>query len=164
MGIVTGLLSEIDIPDSGKQEIVKCIGEKNLHTLQAICERYEVSDEDTQRLSGLVSIYGPIKTALPKIDKLCTNETMKSAVAELRNICKVLDNDNTNLDFSVVNDMKYYNGIVFQGFVDGIPEGILSGGQYDKLMKQMGKCSSAIGFAVYIDLLERFKSIKGEQN
>ena len=51
--------------------------------------------------------------------------------------------------------MNYYSGIVFRGFVDGVPEGILSGGQYDGLMHRMGRKSGAAGFAVYLDLLER---------
>ena len=64
--------------------------------------------------------------------------------------------DNINIDFSVVSDMNYYNGIIFRGFIDGIPTGVLSGGRYDNLLKKMGKNSGAIGFAVYLDLLERF--------
>ena len=51
--------------------------------------------------------------------------------------------------------MNYYNGIVFRGYVEGIPTGILSGGQYDKLMSKMGKNARGIGFAVYLDQLER---------
>ena len=47
--------------------------------------------------------------------------------------------DGSHIDFSVVNDMNYYNGIVFRGFVEGVPEGVLSGGQYDKLMEKMNK-------------------------
>ena len=50
--------------------------------------------------------------------------------------------------------MNYYNGIVFKGFISGICESILSGGQYDKLMRRMGRSSGAVGFALYIDLLE----------
>ena len=53
--------------------------------------------------------------------------------------------------------MKYYNGIVFKGFIKGIPTGILSGGQYDKLMEKMGKKSRAIGFAVYLDELTKLE-------
>ena len=48
-----------------------------------------------------------------------------------------------NIDFSVVNDITYYNGIVFKGFIEGIPQGVLSGGQYDKLMKKMRKSMGA---------------------
>jgi len=53
--------------------------------------------------------------------------------------------------------MSYYNGIVFKGYVRGIPSGVLSGGQYDKLMAKMGRKARAVGFAVYMDLLERFE-------
>ena len=53
--------------------------------------------------------------------------------------------------------MKYYSGVVFNGYVEGIPTSVLSGGQYDKLLAKMKKGSSAIGFAIYLDLLERFE-------
>ena len=58
--------------------------------------------------------------------------------------------------------MNYYNGIVFKGFINGIPAGILSGGQYDKLMKKLRKTSGAVGFAVYLDMLERFEQTENE--
>ena len=48
--------------------------------------------------------------------------------------------------------------MTFKGFVRGIPDGILSGGSYDSLMKKMGKRAGAIGFAVYLDMLERLDS------
>ena len=50
--------------------------------------------------------------------------------------------------------MSYYNGVVFCGYLDGICECVLSGGQYNKLMKRMGRKAGAIGFALYLDLLE----------
>ena len=64
------------------------------------------------------------------------------------------------IDFSVVNDMNYYNGIVFKGFLGGICDGVLAGGQYDKLMQKMGRKSGAVGFALYLDLLEQLKTRK----
>ena len=65
--------------------------------------------------------------------------------------------------------MNYYNGIVFKGFVSGIPASVLSGGQYDNLMEKMGKKARAIGFAVYLDELERLdvekaKEVNAEKN
>ena len=58
--------------------------------------------------------------------------------------------------------MKYYSGVVFKGYLEGIPTSILSGGQYDKLLKKMGRTSGAIGFALYLDLLERMDNTKTE--
>jgi ATP phosphoribosyltransferase regulatory subunit len=50
--------------------------------------------------------------------------------------------------------MSYYSGIVMRGFIRGLSKSILSGGQYDNLLHKMGKKNSAIGFALYLDLLE----------
>jgi ATP phosphoribosyltransferase regulatory subunit len=53
--------------------------------------------------------------------------------------------------------MRYYNGIVFQGYVPGVPSCVLSGGSYDRLLKRMGKKGRGIGFACYLDKLERLE-------
>ena len=37
----------------------------------------------------------------------------------------------------------------------GAPSAVLSGGQYDSLMKRLHRRSSAIGFAVYMDVVEQ---------
>ena len=58
------------------------------------------------------------------------------------------------LDFSLAGDLHYYNGIVFQGFLEGVPESVLSGGQYDGLMRSMGMRANAAGFAVYLDRIQ----------
>ena len=60
------------------------------------------------------------------------------------------------IDFSIVNDMNYYDGIIFKGFINGIFDSVLSGGRYDRLMEKFGKKTEAIGFAVYLDRLERY--------
>ena len=59
------------------------------------------------------------------------------------------------IDFSVVSDRAYYNGVIFKGFISGVPDSVLSGGRYDKLLKRMKRKSKAVGFAVYLDMLER---------
>ena len=62
----------------------------------------------------------------------------------------------------MVSDTSYYSGIVFKGYISGIFTSVLSGGQYDKLMKKMGKSSGAVGFAVYLDALERHGNQKAD--
>ena len=70
--------------------------------------------------------------------------------------------DKLYIDFSIVNDVNYYDGVCFKGFINGIPDSVLSGGRYDKLLYRLGKRSGAIGFAVYLDRLERFESDTAE--
>lgn len=57
-------------------------------------------------------------------------------------------------------DANYYNGTVFKGYINGVPSAVLSGGQYDRLMEKMHRHSKAIGFAVYVDLLERLEQVQ----
>ena len=59
--------------------------------------------------------------------------------------------------------MNYYNGIAFNGFVNGVPAGILSGGEYDGLLKKMQKNGKGIGFAVYMDEISRLCEMKGAE-
>ena len=58
------------------------------------------------------------------------------------------------LDFSIVNDMRYYSGLIFRGYLPGLASGVLSGGRYDNLLHRMGRRGGAMGFAVYLDQLE----------
>ena len=59
------------------------------------------------------------------------------------------------IDFSLTGNSRYYNGIIFQGYVQGVPQRVLAGGQYDRMMERMGRRSKACGFALYLNLLER---------
>ena len=62
-----------------------------------------------------------------------------------------------SIDFSILGDMRYYNAVAFQGYVRGVPSSVLSGGCYDRLLHRMGKPGRAIGFACYLDKLERLE-------
>jgi ATP phosphoribosyltransferase regulatory subunit len=92
---------------------------------------------------------------------LCPGSAAES-LEELRTLARLLEETpwggRVYLDFSVVNNMGYYSGIVFSGFLEGIVETVLSGGRYDRLMGKLGRKSGAIGFAVYLDLLSSFST------
>ena len=55
----------------------------------------------------------------------------------------------------MADEMEYYNGLVFTGYVAGIPCAVLKGGRYDYLMQRFTPGANAIGFAIYLDELER---------
>ena len=166
MGFVAGLMEEVNLPYAQQKAVLSCISEKNPHGVRSICAEAGTADELTQKLATLASLYGPLEATLEQAKDLCCNAKMEQAVAELEGILRCLkiggNEKNVNLDFSIVNDMDYYTGVIFQGFIDGVPAGILSGGRYDNLIHKMGKNADAIGFAVYLDLLERFETTEKE--
>ncbi len=161
MGFVSGLISAAGFDESEAQSVISAVSEKNLPKLSEICDKKGLCGALAEKIKGLVTFYGPVSQIAEKLDSMIVNAETAEAAEEIKTICKALiENDmaeNVELDFSVVNDMKYYNGIVFGGYIEGIPTDVLSGGQYDKLMKKMGKNKKAIGFAVYLDLLEQLK-------
>ena len=134
------------------------IAEKNRHDLERVCRENGISPEKTAAICEFVGIYGEMDGVIRRLEPLCTCESSREALAELEQLRSLLADspwrDKIVFDFSIVNDMDYYNGIVFQGFLSGICESVLSGGQYDKLVRKMGRSGGAVGFALYLDLLE----------
>ena len=159
IGIVSAAVESAGFDRSTGRAILICIGEKNQSGIEKICKENNVSDDACQKLVALVGTYGKIEKVIPALEEICDTDEMKTALAEFSSICSLLVSSsiakNINIDFSIATDMRYYNGVVFQGFVENVPTGVLSGGQYDNLMKKMGRKSGAIGFAVYLDTLER---------
>lgn len=155
LGIVSDVLDKAGLSDNGKKEILGFLGEKNLHGALDVCQREGIDETFAQAIKTLITTYGAPTQVFPALKRLPAGQ---ESLAQLESLISALEQngaDTVRIDFSVINDMRYYNGIVFRGFVKGIPTGILSGGQYDKMMKKLGRKSQAIGFAVYLDLLEQ---------
>lgn len=159
MDIVSSMIDALSDDAKLKREIIKCISEKNIHGIGEICERNGIDEQGVNMLKRLVSVYGDATDVLDEIKDILDGKCKKE-LNQLSDVINLLINsgykDNIRIDFSVISDANYYNGFVFKGFIKGISSWILSGGQYDKLMERMKKTSGAIGFAVYLDLLERF--------
>ena len=163
VGVLSGVLAEEPIGERDCARILAAVGEKNRHGLAALCTELSLSQSTADLLEALVAIAGPIGETLERMERLNLPQSSREALAGLgrmRDILGAYGVVGVNLDFSVVNDMDYYNGLVFRGFVEGIPAGVLSGGRYDNLLARMGKHGEAIGFAVYLDQLERFMEPK----
>jgi ATP phosphoribosyltransferase regulatory subunit len=141
-----------------KKQVTALISQKNRHETYELCEKYGISKENSDLLVDFIGLYGDMDKVISSLKAMIKSEKGFAAYRELEALCALLSKtefcDNIKLDFSVVNDMNYYNGIVFKGFLLGISEGVLSGGEYGRLVKRMGKDNNAIGFAIYLDLLE----------
>ncbi len=165
LGLLENIMGDFGIPETLSAEILKLIGEKNTHEIVSLCKNSGVTDENAELLKLLVSAADSPMDILPKLQSVLQSKTDITPIKQLINICSSLDSEilkKIRIDFSVVNDTKYYNGIVFKGFIKGIPTSVLSGGQYDKLMQKMKQKNGAIGFAVYLDMLERFNTVSSE--
>ena len=166
LGVLSALLDESSEDENFRREAAKHIAEKNPHDLMRVCVDYGVDADKAATLGEFIGIYGDMASVIARLESLCVSPVAAKALDELRALYVLLKDtpyaERIHFDFSIVNDMNYYNGIVFKGFLSGICEGVLAGGQYDKLMRKMGRRSGAVGFALYLDLLEGLQDMANE--
>lgn len=159
MGLISSLFKAANINENIAPLFLKSISEKNLPEFLNLCKSQNLAQGWVDTLSNLITMYGPIAQISKKLDVFAVDCDTKKSVDEIYKLCELLQSfnlsDKIQIDFSVVNDMNYYNGIVFKGYLSSVPSGILSGGQYDRLVEKMGKKAKGLGFALYLDMLER---------
>jgi len=154
IALLNALLEEYGVQESVKAAVISAICEKNSGTLKKLsdCESFEA-------LKCLVKINSNVSESLSEIQNISKSQLSLKYILELKSICNRLCDlgysEKIAIDFSIVNNDGYYSGIVFKGYINGISQRVLSGGRYDKLMKRMNRTSGAVGFAVYLDTLER---------
>ena len=153
MGLLGAVLNSSGLSREDQDQAMEYLHRKNYHQLKALC-----GDKAAwEKLSVIAACRGGAE-ALEQMDALLTKEAERQELQQLKILWKILEAagcaDSVRLDFSVGNNMRYYSGVVFRGYLEGIPASVLSGGQYDKLPRKMGRNAKAIGFAVYLDLLE----------
>ena len=159
LGLLSEFLASIGICPENTNQALQYLGEKNLHELSAVCRANGIAEENIASLSRLAALSGPVRQVLPQAEALLKGRVNDKLLEDYTSILSALADTDIgailHMDLSVVDDIHYYNGIVFKGFIQGLPTAILSGGQYDKLMTKMGRKDRAIGFALYTDLMER---------
>ncbi len=163
MGFVTGLFDAVGAPEAVRPQLLTCIRDRNAHELQRRGEAAGLSRQGTEALCRLSGLAGDWETVLTAAEPLALNAAMGSALTELRTLCQALaeqgQTEHLKLDLSLVNDMDYYNGLVLQGYLEGLPRAVLKGGRYDLLAQQFRPGAKAIGYALYLDELNRFTDL-----
>ena len=159
-GVIEELLAGLSPTEETLTAIYRCLREKNPHELAQVCADNGIPAEVADKLEQLIAIYGKPAEALPRLVALLGNTQPLEQLKKLTDaFADTPYAEMLRIDFSVVAAGKYYNGLVFKGFVAGAPDSVLSGGRYDQLMQNMGRQGGAVGFAVYLDRLGNRESV-----
>ena len=165
IGVVSGILNQAGIRQEDQSEFFAVLGAKNGPALTDLCRRFDMGPQAVSNLTALTELYGPTEDVLSRLSELSLPEESRRAVEELKELdvlLKAFGPARIHLDFSVVDDIEYYNGIVFAGFIEGLSSSVLSGGKYDRLVSRMNRSGGAVGFAVYFNTLESLWSTEKE--
>ena len=158
MGFVTGLLDAVGVPQELRAAVLEGIRDKRTHELRRFCGQGGLSEAGARSLCRLVELGGQWEQVLEQAKALAITPCLGKALAELEQLYAVLhptEKIQIRLDLSLVNDIQYYNGLVFQGYLAGLPRPILQGGRYDPLAARFSPGAKAIGFALYLNELSQ---------
>ena len=162
MGLLGAVISGLGLSEEEGAALLPFLQSRNPHDLfQCAIEKGVEEDKATALISLIDGTISPRETVLVA-KELAGSAAGDMAAKELLELLDILCacgyKERVQVDFSVVVDRLYYNGVAFCGYVEGIPQMILSGGRYDLLAQRFGKEISAMGFAVYVSELLRFES------
>lgn len=156
------LFQVFGISPSTREELLLMFSMKNTSGVDEMVKDGRLTQASADSIRQLIDLYLPFEEGVEEIRKYAFSNTSMEMVQHLSELSKVLKAygvlDSIYLDFSLVNSMDYYNGILFQGAVAEIPFTILTGGRYDRLPEKMGKKEGAIGFALDLDLVGNYLS------
>ena len=160
MGYLFGLFDALGVPDAARAKLLEKLREKNAHELRAAAGAAGLADAAADILCSVLSLCGSYADTLAKAAALCRNDAMRAAVVELEALAVPLEKAGgvIRLDMTLAGEMEYYNGLVFQGYLKALPRPLLKGGRYDLLMQKFTPGAGAIGFAVYLDELDRLSA------
>lgn len=158
MGALGGIAEECG-REEFPEEVAACVRARNLHDIKSVCSGCGIESTVAERLGRLIAAEGSSADKIAMLRSLFPqNKRCLAAADELENALTSLKDEAClfEVDFSLINDPAYYNGIVFQGYAEKSPRAVLSGGRYDNLVKKFGAGNGGIGFAVYPDELDYY--------
>lgn len=137
---------------------------KNLPELVSLAARENTSEPHMEMIQLLlrpipVSEMPKFQNSLQKILSPKEWDTLKGDLESITSFfaewSKVLGDIPCIWDPSLVRDLSYYTGFMFQGYVERDPEPVFAGGVYNELYESFtGIKKDACGFALHLDSIE----------
>jgi len=159
MDFVLEMLREYNMVDVDKVKMIRQIRNRNIDGIVETGRRSRLSDEQIEKICLVPTLQGNVSQVIGRARKIALNDRMANALNTLENIYKILkikdSGAKVKLDLSTINDIDYYNGVIFKGYIEGIGRSVLAGGQYDRAMLLFNKDVDAIGFALYLNEISR---------
>ncbi len=150
-----------------REELIEILSKKNISEMRKFVERNKFADKLSNLLLKLPRLCGKV-TILDSLINTLDDEKLLQALNELKKLYEIITVNNNDyeiiFDLSMVPKMKYYTGIIFKVYSEYVPDPIITGGRYDKLLEKFGKDVPAIGFAYYMDSVVKASKRESERN
>ncbi|RDW17112.1 ATP phosphoribosyltransferase regulatory subunit [Oceanobacillus arenosus] len=156
-GFFKELVQQADLNQSQLETLKTYIHSKNLVEIEPFLNELRLADDLRNAIQLIPMMYGNPGDVITQAKQIILNASMQQVLQNIIDVYDVLVDygvaDSIVLNLGLINNMDYYSGIIFQGFLDNVGKPVLMGGRYDHLGKQFGKATPAIGFAFEVDYL-----------
>lgn len=146
----------MEIKEENLKKLKEIIRNKNYVALKKFLDEIssKYSKEDFELIKNLPKLFGDIKI-IEKAKALTKNKKALKSLDDIYNIYKSIENIGLeayiSIDLGMVQNIDYYTGVIFKGYVEEVGDSILSGGRYDNLIQHFGIELPATGFAINVD-------------
>jgi ATP phosphoribosyltransferase regulatory subunit len=166
VGFYKSIIDNLPFENQVIEQIRGFIETKNYAALYDVLKPYVDTNPYCKALLALPKLFGGDEVFELALT-VAPNETAVSTVNYLHEIYRELCNMGLQkyiiLDLGLVNQIHYYSGVVFRGFIQGSGGTVLSGGRYDELLSAFGADMPATGFAMNIDAVAKTVSLQNKK-
>ncbi|MBP2079341.1 ATP phosphoribosyltransferase regulatory subunit [Oceanobacillus polygoni] len=156
-GFFKELIQQAALSEQDLQQLQALIQSKNIADIELFLEGMPIEEELKRAIQSIPLLYGAPDQVIQQAEKIIRSTHMQHVLQNLIDVFALIKDygveEYVAMNLGLINNMNYYTGIIFQGFVDRIGQPVLMGGRYDHLGKQLDKEMPAIGFAFEVDLL-----------
>ena len=170
VSFISSIFNTINIDYDLQNEILYNVQHKNKHDLEKLISGINIEEKYKILIISLPELSGPFEIIYERLQSFDLDDNLREILDKLDKFYKLLllssnsDKSKIIFDLSLTNNLEYYNGIIFQGYVEGLSKIILTGGRYDNLFEKFGINKGAIGFAIYLDNLKGYFKEANKKN
>ncbi len=170
VSFISSIFNTINIDYDLQNEILYNVQHKNKHDLEKLISDINIEEKYKILIISLPELSGPFEIIYERLQSFDLDDNLREILDKLDKFYKLLllssnsDKSKIIFDLSLTNNLEYYNGIIFQGYVEGLSKIILTGGRYDNLFEKFGINKGAIGFAIYLDNLKGYFKEANKKN
>lgn len=151
-----GLIEAAGLPPGAAGRVREALLRKDYVGFGNLIDTAEVPPRLREAFHRLPALRGGAEV-LEEAESLAFNYRAKEALANLRAIVDELErkglSEYVQIDLSLVKDLDYYTGLIFEGYTSDLGFTICDGGRYDHLIGQFGFDCPATGFAFGVERL-----------
>ena len=153
VAIVDGVLAGLELDARHLAESKTLISGRNIVALRA-CLAGSGPQDAGEAIVRLALTRGR-EDVLESARSLCRTDAGLLGIERLRALLERATTlgygERLNVDCSLLRDIEYYTGFIFEGFANEVGFGLCGGGRYDTLLPRFGFDSGAVGWSLSVE-------------